>query len=77
LPAEVAEAFRQKTGMPISEAYGLTETSPLTHFNVSAFSKITGFMPELKAGIGIPSPDTECLRIPTKSTTSSGHVVHL
>ena len=61
LPAEVADAFRQKTGMPISQAYGLTETSPLTHFNLSAFSKITGFMPELKVGIGIPSPDTECL----------------
>jgi long-chain acyl-CoA synthetase len=63
LPPEVAEAFRRKTGMPISEAYGLTETSPLTHFNVSAFSKITGFMPELKTGIGIPSPDTECLLV--------------
>jgi long-chain acyl-CoA synthetase len=60
LPAEVSQAFQKKTGMPISEAYGLTETSPLTHFNVSAFSKITGFMPQLKAGIGIPAPDTEC-----------------
>ena len=60
LPAEIAETFRRKTGMPISEAYGLTETSPVTHFNVSAFSKITGFMSELKTGIGIPSPDTEC-----------------
>jgi long-chain acyl-CoA synthetase len=63
LPAEVADAFRQKTGMPISEAYGLTETSPVTHYNVSAFSKITGFMPELRPGIGIPSPDTECLLV--------------
>jgi long-chain acyl-CoA synthetase len=61
LPPDVAEAFRQKTGMPISQAYGLTETSPVTHFNVSAFAKITGFMPELKTGIGIPTPDTECL----------------
>jgi long-chain acyl-CoA synthetase len=63
LPAEVAETFRERTGMPISEAYGLTETSPLTHFNVSAFSKITGFMPQLRPGIGIPSPDTECLLV--------------
>jgi long-chain acyl-CoA synthetase len=60
LPPEVADAFRRKTGMPISEAYGLTETSPVTHYNVSAFSKITGFVPDLKNGIGIPSPDTEC-----------------
>jgi long-chain acyl-CoA synthetase len=28
--------------------------------NVSAFSKITGFMKEEKFGIGIPTPDTEC-----------------
>lgn len=60
LPQEVAEAVKKKVGMPISEGYGLTETSPLTHFNVSAFSKITGFMSKEKVGIGIPSPDTEC-----------------
>ena len=60
LPPEVSETFRRKTGMPISQAYGLTETSPVTHYNVSAFSKITGFMAELKTGIGVPSPDTEC-----------------
>jgi long-chain acyl-CoA synthetase len=60
LPPEVSETFRRKTGVPIFEAYGLTETSPVTHYNVSAFSKITGFSAELRIGIGIPSPDTEC-----------------
>jgi long-chain acyl-CoA synthetase len=60
LPLEVAQAIKNKIGMPISQGYGLTETSPLTHFNISAFSKITGFMPMEKVGIGIPSPDTEC-----------------
>jgi long-chain acyl-CoA synthetase len=60
LPLEVAQAIKRKIGMPVSQGYGLTETSPLTHFNVSSFSKITGFMPKEKVGIGIPSPDTEC-----------------
>ncbi|NTV42322.1 MAG: long-chain fatty acid--CoA ligase [Syntrophobacteraceae bacterium] len=60
LPAEVAEAISQKTGMPISEGYGLTETSPMLHFNVSSFSRILGFMAQAKTGIGVPLPDTEC-----------------
>jgi long-chain acyl-CoA synthetase len=63
LPLEVAQAIKRKIGMPVSQGYGLTETSPLTHFNVSAFSKITGFMPQAKVGIGIPSPDTECMLV--------------
>lgn len=60
LPLEVAQAIKQQTGMPVSEGYGLTETSPATHFNVSAFARITGFAAKEKFGIGIPSPDTEC-----------------
>ncbi|MDQ7783074.1 MAG: AMP-binding protein [Desulfomonilaceae bacterium] len=60
LPPELAAQFRKMTGMPITEAYGLTETSPVTHFNLSSFSKITGFMPsEKKASIGVPVADTE------------------
>jgi long-chain acyl-CoA synthetase len=61
LPLEVAQAIKQKIGMPVSQGYGLTETSPLTHFNVSAFARITGFMSQEKVGIGIPSPDTDCM----------------
>jgi len=61
LPTEVTKAFRKETGMPITEAYGLTETGPLTHFNLSSFAKITGFMPFEKAGsIGVPAVDTDC-----------------
>jgi long-chain acyl-CoA synthetase len=60
LPPEVGKRFRKVTGMPITEAYGLTETGPLTHFNLSSFAKITGFMPFEKTGsIGLPVVDTE------------------
>jgi len=60
LPPEVANKFKKVTGMPITEAYGLTETGPLTHFNLSSFAKITGFMPFEKTGsIGVPVVDTE------------------
>ena len=60
LPRQVAAAIKKEMGTPVSEGYGLTETSPLTHFNISPFSKITGFMAKEKSGMGVPSPDTEC-----------------
>ena len=60
LPQEVAHMIKQKTGMPISEGYGMTEACTLTHINLSAFSRITGFITEEKPGIGVPCPDTEC-----------------
>ena len=59
LPKMIADAVKNEMGNPISESYGLTETGPLTHLNVSAFSKITGFMKEEKLSLGIPVPDTE------------------
>ncbi len=65
LPLEIAEAIKKEIGTPVSEGYGLTETGPLTHFNISAFSKITGFMPKEKTGLGIPAPDTECKLVDT------------
>lgn len=60
LAPEIAQKFKQQTGMPITEAYGLTETGGGTHINLSSFAKITGFMPFEKLGsIGVPMPDTE------------------
>jgi len=60
LAPEVARKFRQQTGVPITEAYGLTETGGATHMNLSSFAKITGFMASEKFGsIGVPLPDTE------------------
>jgi long-chain acyl-CoA synthetase len=60
LPLEVGRRIKQKTGMPISEGYGMTETCGVTHINLSAFSRITGFMAKETPGIGVPCPDTEC-----------------
>jgi long-chain acyl-CoA synthetase len=70
LPLEVSKAVQDKTGVPISEGYGLTETSTVASMNVSAFSKITGFMQKAKFGIGIPTPDTECRLIDPESGQS-------
>ncbi|MFO7624979.1 MAG: AMP-binding protein [Anaerolineales bacterium] len=60
LPAEVAQEIKRKTGMPISEAYGLTESASAAHINLTAFSRITGFVPKEKPGIGVPVPDMDC-----------------
>ena len=38
----------------------MTEMGPITHVNISPFSKITGFMRAVKKGsMGLPVPDTE------------------
>ena len=59
LPQEVAQHIKDKTGMSVSEGYGLTETSAMVTLNVSAFSRITGFIGQEIPGIGVPVPDTE------------------
>jgi long-chain acyl-CoA synthetase len=67
LPKEISEAIQKEIGTPVSEGYGLTETAGVTHFNISAFSKVTGFMPKAKTGMGVPAPDTECRLIDSKT----------
>jgi long-chain acyl-CoA synthetase len=59
LPVELAEEFEKKAGVPMGEGYGATETSGVATINISALSKVTGFMAETKRGVGIPIPDTE------------------
>jgi long-chain acyl-CoA synthetase len=51
LPPEVAARFQEGTGVLVTQGYGLTETSPVTHSNPLDRVKV--------ASIGIPVPDTE------------------
>ena len=60
LPREVALEIKRKTGMPVSEGYALTETASASHINLTAFSRITGFLSKDIPGIGVPVPDLDC-----------------
>lgn len=52
MPVEYMEQFKERTGTDISEGYGLTEASPVTHFNpIEGVSK--------NGSIGLPFPDTD------------------
>jgi len=59
LPEGVFETIKREIMMPVTEGYGLTECGPLTHANLTTFSKITGFAAKETLGIGLPVPDTE------------------
>lgn len=53
LPTQLTKDFSRLTGLGIIEGYGLTEASPVTHFNPPHCQIKTG-------SIGIPLPDTHC-----------------
>ncbi|NHJ01229.1 MAG: hypothetical protein EAX86_03760 [Candidatus Heimdallarchaeota archaeon] len=59
LPRDVAKQWEKKIGIPLGEGYGMSEATACTHLNLSGLSKVTGFIPKVKVGIGIPIPDTE------------------
>ena len=52
LPVSQMELFEMKTGAMITEGYGLSETSPVTHFNPIIKGRKAG-------SIGLPIPSTE------------------
>ncbi|QQK80272.1 long-chain fatty acid--CoA ligase [Salicibibacter cibi] len=60
LPVEVMRNVEEMTGGVISEAYGLSETSPTTHRNPFKGKRKTG-------SIGLPLPSTECKIVDTES----------
>ncbi len=53
LPTEVQDRFRRLSGVKISEGYGMTEASPVTHCN-----PVYGDTPA--GSMGLPFPDTHC-----------------
>lgn len=53
IPVEALENFKEITQSEIIEGYGLTEASPVTHFNPLLGVKKYG-------SIGLPFPDTDC-----------------
>jgi long-chain acyl-CoA synthetase len=52
IPVDVMNRFQRLTGATIIEGYGLTEASPVTHFNPLLGKKVPG-------SIGLPLPDTD------------------
>jgi long-chain acyl-CoA synthetase len=58
LPVAILEAFEALTGGKISEGFGLSETSPVTHCNPLRGKRKTG-------SIGIPIPDTDAKIVDT------------
>jgi long-chain acyl-CoA synthetase len=59
LPPEVAKTYEKKTKSPLGEGYGLTETSPVTHMNITSFMRMFGGKGVKEASIGTPILDTE------------------
>jgi long-chain acyl-CoA synthetase len=51
-PVEVMEEFERRTGRPLNEGYGLSETSPVTHSTPQLARRKMG-------SIGLPFPDTD------------------
>jgi long-chain acyl-CoA synthetase len=56
LQASVAQRWRELTGTPIVEGYGLTETSPVLTFNL-----LTGLAKDGTIGIPVPSTEVKCV----------------
>ncbi|MGJ9382988.1 AMP-binding protein [Salipaludibacillus sp. CF4.18] len=72
LPVEVQHRFEELTGGKLSEGFGLTEASPVTHFNLMWGKRPSG-------SIGLPWPDTDVavLSAETGEVAKSGEVGEL
>lgn len=72
LPVEVQQRFEELTGGKLSEGFGLTEASPVTHFNLMWGKRPSG-------SIGLPWPDTDVaiLSAETGEPTEAGEIGEL
>ncbi|MDQ3386054.1 MAG: long-chain fatty acid--CoA ligase [Actinomycetota bacterium] len=59
LPINLKRSFEEKTGRPLYEGYGLSEASPVTHFN----PPFVGVGREGSMGIPVPSTDAKILDV--------------
>src|SRR3712207_9552220 len=60
LPVPLKRSFEEKTGRRIYEGYGLSEASPVTHFNPTFAERRPGSI-----GVPIPSTDTRIVDVET------------
>ncbi|MFX1254292.1 MAG: AMP-binding protein [Promethearchaeota archaeon] len=69
LPVTILQEYERRTGANLSEGYGLTETSPVTHSNPLAATP--GYDKPLKkeGSIGIPFPDTDTIVVDIETGT--------
>ncbi len=61
LPVNLKRTFEEKVGRPLFEGYGLSEASPVTHFN----PPFTGSAREGSIGVPIPSTDARIADLET------------
>ncbi|QIN82084.1 AMP-binding protein [Rubrobacter tropicus] len=61
LPVPLKRAFEEKTGRPLFEGYGLSEASPVTHFN----PPFAGEGREGSIGVPVPSTDSRVVDVET------------
>jgi len=71
LPKEIRESISEKIKMPVSEGYGLTESGPMAHLDLTGFSKVMGFAAKQKYSIGLPIPDTDVKLVDEESGKES------
>ncbi|MHA2203210.1 MAG: AMP-binding protein [Candidatus Hodarchaeales archaeon] len=69
LPLAVLQEFEKLTGANLSEGYGLTETSPVTHSNPLAAAPGLNTPLKKEGSVGIPYPDTDAIIVDIETGT--------